>query len=280
MKRIELFINLKYFDDKDFENFYLYLKSPVFGSKTGVLEVFKIIASKRHHLATQNYAKIKSIIRKRRKLNENTLMKVYSHINSYLLDYLRLKVSMFQNEMYPDVLLAKHFLYTGNLYSYKTQDKRISDKLNDGGIHDFTYTKYLHSLNQYNHSAVIYPKGNNLSLVKQEEHTVTAMGNLYMNSIIELTMLFTNLVTKYIETGKTNLDKINLNLHHLFNNKTIEELYTKRKIHHTAFLLFKKLHAMYFDLTNDELYFHYKSFLSENYAFYRSNFRGIITTQL
>ncbi len=41
MKRIELFINLKYFDDKDFENFYLYLKSPVFGSKTGVLEVYQ-----------------------------------------------------------------------------------------------------------------------------------------------------------------------------------------------------------------------------------------------
>ncbi len=55
-------------------------------------------------------------------------MKVYSHINSYILDYLRLKVSMFQNEMYPDVLLAKHFLYTGNLYAYKTHDKRISEQ--------------------------------------------------------------------------------------------------------------------------------------------------------
>lgn len=264
MKNTELYILLNSFSSKDFEDFELFLFSPLHNRNKSLNLVYNTIKSRKDLLVQKNHDKILHLISKRTSYSTSTVKKLISFLSDSVLEYYKIK-SVLSDEFYLRISLNQYLLKNGDSQTLKKSQKILeqkycmNSKLNIGDY----YRIFLHKLNLFN-SSVINLKYQNKTDVEERLNTINEAGiYLSLYSLIQLTLLFANYVLNSVDSGTEKVEGFRLPLRQLFETSVLCMTNAADKKIKNEFNLYYSAYKCYETLANANLYKEYKDIFLE-----------------
>ncbi|MDD5362217.1 MAG: hypothetical protein PHN88_08795 [Ignavibacteria bacterium] len=265
MKNTELYKLLINFTAIDFDEFELFLLSPLHNKNKPLIVLFQIIKAKKNLLAERNYIKLTQQIKKKTGYSDATIKKLISFLSNAVLEYYKLK-SASANDISSKATLNDFLLRNGDYDTLKKMQSKLTKELDDiekSNAENY-FNAYLHNMNLFNSSIMRMKYQSTVEAGSRLRIINDACENLVIFTLIKLTILYANYILNSIDSGKDKVSGFTVNLKELYKSCMSAVLDTKNKKHISIFDLHMKAFECFEKIACKENYLIYKEAFNRN----------------
>jgi len=261
MKVPEIFHHFEYFTKEDFKLFGKYLKSPYFNTINAYSDIYEIILKNLKYINLRDYRGLRDIIIKSQICSESTTLKLLSNLSDFVLGYFKqraLEKETFIGELHLcESLLSKGYFNALHKRILLCQDSIITeDKFDEDVYLNYFQLDYL----KYRISMLTDSKFHGeQAITDQQELTLDSSKNLFVFSLVRITINYLNYVIQNVDTSNKNPTHYPVELEPMFGIIKSKDFDLYDKYQKALILLYNTLFLAFRNLNNDTAYVNYKT---------------------